>query len=164
MSAVNHSRRSLFRGKRNVELPLRPPWSLDETAFTDACERCDKCVDVCDEGILFRGSAGFPEVDFTKGECTFCGDCAKACPSAAISPKTVSEPWSYKVTIEASCLSKQGVVCQSCKDECEPRAIKLIWDSAIPVPEIQLDDCTACGACVSVCPSNAISVANLGNT
>lgn len=161
MSAVNHSRRSLFRGKRNVELPLRPPWSLYESAFTDVCERCDKCVEVCEEGILVRGDAGFPVVDFSKGECTFCGDCASACPSQAINPKEVTEPWQYNVAIESACLSKQGIVCQSCKDVCDPRAIKLVWDSAIPVPQIEQEDCTACGACVSVCPSNAISVKNV---
>ena len=79
------SRASLLRGRlRGGPPPLRPPWALAEPAFLEACTRCDACRAACPEGILVRGSGGFPLVDFQRGECTFCGRCAAACEDGAL--------------------------------------------------------------------------------
>ena len=51
------------------------------------------------------------------------------------------------------------VVCQSCQDTCETEAISFKYiHSKIPQPQIELDKCNGCGACVSICPQNAIEL------
>lgn len=157
-SNVQHSRRSFFRGRRQAASPARPPWSLSEDQFVDQCERCDKCIKACEESILVRGDGGFPEINFSLGECTFCEACVNQCPSDALNKAQVETPFSHTLSITDDCFSKKGIVCQTCKDECETRAIKLVWHSAIPVPEIDQDACTGCGACISVCPNSSISL------
>ena len=75
---INTARRNLLRGRMRAEpAPLRPPYSTN-TSIIDACTCCGACVAACHEGIVVRGDGGFPEVDFSRGECTFCADCAQA--------------------------------------------------------------------------------------
>jgi ferredoxin-type protein NapF len=70
-----------------------------------------------------------------------------------------SLPWSIRASIKDSCLTYEGVWCQSCKDACDPRAISFIMAvGQVPKPLIDTDACTGCGACVSPCPSNAIQI------
>jgi ferredoxin-type protein NapF len=54
------------------------------------------------------------------------------------------------------------VYCQSCRDECEPHAIKFTYitdgqPTSIPQPQLNTDDCTQCGACIPTCPQSAIT-------
>lgn len=156
VTGINKSRRNLFR--RNSSNALRPPWVKEGGEFTDICTRCDKCIDVCETKILFRGDGGFPEVTFKEDECSFCQLCVQACPEPVFGD-TGLEPWAYIANIQDSCLVNQGVWCQSCKDACEASAIKFTLAlGKPPSPEIQADLCTGCGACVAPCPSNAITI------
>ncbi|MFC3149588.1 ferredoxin-type protein NapF [Litoribrevibacter euphylliae] len=168
------SRRSLFRGRisSGAKAPLEPirmPWMIAMEDFTDLCSRCAKCVDQCPEGVIKKGDGGFPTVDFQKGECTFCAECVDVCPEPVFKA-TDEPPWhltaviaetanQVSVTFDGVCMAYQGVVCQSCKDACDVRAIQMKYlSSATPVPKIDVDACTGCGACVSVCPTNAIGI------
>ncbi|NKF51678.1 ferredoxin-type protein NapF [Shewanella sp. WXL01] len=154
--SINHARRNLFR--RNKTNALRPPWTKTDIEFTDVCTRCDKCIKACETGILFRGDGGFVEVDFKKDECTFCEKCVDVC-EEPIFDKTAEQPWSYLAKVQDHCLTFSGVWCQSCKDACEPRAIRFqLAVGAVPKPEIDLEACTGCGACVAPCPNNSIQV------
>ena len=135
------------------------PWALPEGEFLSRCTRCNACIDACPEHIVVRGSGGFPEVDFTRGGCTFCGRCADACAPRALD-RAAGEPWALKATIAASCLARNRVVCRSCAERCEARAIRFVpalGGAADPV--VDLERCTGCGACVAVCPVSAIDVA-----
>lgn len=155
-SSINRSRRSLFR--RNSSSVIRPPWINEDDEFTNLCTRCDKCIDACETQIIFRGDGGFPEINFKQDECTFCKQCAQACPEP-IFTNTELEPWQNIATINETCLVNQGVWCQSCKDACETNAIKFTMAlGKPPTPEIQIEQCTGCGACVAPCPANAITV------
>ncbi len=156
---VDHSRRALFRGRPGYpgRAPVRPPWAV--TAFEQACTRCDKCVDDCPQGILVRGDGGYPEVDFNRGrgECTFCGACADACPEPAFD-RSQAAPWSVVADIGRACLNHRGVHCQSCAEVCEWDAIRFtLVVGGPPRPELDADACSGCGACVSVCPADAIT-------
>jgi ferredoxin-type protein NapF len=159
MSAMT-ARREFLRGRSAKPEPLRPPWTLPESAFTDACTRCGDCERACPQRILVRGDGGFPEVDFRRSECTFCGRCAEACTANAFVAR-VHPPWLALATIAPDCLAKHGVVCQTCGDACQARALSFRHQSAyrVPVPVIDADVCSGCGACVASCPVSAISVA-----
>ena len=83
MAIENPSRRQLLRGQflqslhsENAKIQginaIRPPWSVNEADFTDKCTRCGDCILVCETQIIVKGDGGFPEIQFDKGECTFC--------------------------------------------------------------------------------------------
>ena len=152
------SRASLLRGRlRGGPPPLRPPWALPEPLFLDRCTRCDDCRRTCPEGIIVRGSGGFPKIDFRLGECSFCGRCLEACGAKALAAER-ARPWTAKAAVGAACLAKKGVVCRSCEDVCEPRAIRFEI-GRVASPNVEAALCTGCGACVTACPVDAIAVA-----
>ena len=162
---MDASRRGFFRGRRlaaAITVPLRPPWARSEAAFTAACTRCGACVEKCPNGIVVNGSGSFPVIDFSRGECSFCGDCATACAEGAISRMTDAQPWQIAPVVAATCIAQQNVVCRTCGDSCEPRAIRFRPRlGAAAVPEIEIADCTGCGACVAVCPVQSIHMESL---
>lgn len=99
-------------------------------------------------------------MDFQQGECTFCYQCADACPEPLFLPKT--EPaWHARAVIDDRCLAMQNVDCRSCGDSCEPFAISFkLAVGRVAQPQIDTNSCTGCGACVSVCPTSAITIKN----
>lgn len=139
--------------------PLRPPWARAEHDFVARCTRCDECVGACPTGIIEKGRGGFPAVNFARGECTFCGKCAVACAPRALVRREAETPWAVAAEIGSACLALQGVVCRSCGDRCETRAIRFrLAPRAVSLPVLAGDACTGCGACVSVCPARAITM------
>lgn len=158
-SETRQSRRSLLVGGRSSrEGPvLRPPWT-NQSRVREFCTSCGDCIRACPESILVPGPAGTPIIDFRNGPCTFCYACADACERSVFAARQ-SVPWDSRVSISDDCLLTGGVSCQSCTDACDEAALRFDFRSG-PAGSIQidLDRCTGCGACVSVCPVNAISV------
>ena len=155
------SRREFLRGRFSATAPtLRPPWAIAEPAFVDTCTRCGACAPVCPTSIISIQN-GFPEVDFGRGECTFCGECVKACaPRALQNGESQTAPWPIKARIGRTCLSVRGVECRVCGDYCESGALRFRPRlGGPPVPEVDSGDCTGCGACIAPCPENAITAA-----
>jgi len=156
---VDASRRGFFRGRPRPKGEIRPPWALDEPAFTDACTRCNDCLAACPEKIVVTGGGGFPTVDFRHGACTFCGNCVSACIPGALARTEGGRPWLLKASIGAVCLPTQGVECRVCGDFCDARAIRFAPRlGGSPLPAIDKDTCTGCGACVAPCPTAAITI------
>jgi ferredoxin-type protein NapF len=115
----------------------------------------------CPEGILVAGDGGFPSVDFTRGECTFCGDCTRLCEANLFDQSLDNERlgWSHKAVVSERCLTHFGVMCRSCEDACEPQAIRFpLAVGKMPRPLIDTQACTGCGACVGPCPEIAITM------
>lgn len=78
--------------------------------------------------------------------------------------KARSEKSSFVKTLlfnEGQCdyASKDSPACRACLDSCEYSA--LVEDTNAKTIHLRMSDCTACGACVSVCPSGAIQNANV---
>ena len=155
------SRRQFLRGNFKARrTPLRPPWALAEKLFVDACSRCGDCVPVCPTRIIFI-VRGYPEIDFKRGECTFCGACATACKDGALlRAENQAAPWTIKALVAEGCFALRGVECRICGDHCRVAAIRFSpRRGGPPVAEIDTASCTGCGACVAPCPVAAISLA-----
>lgn len=156
---MDASRRAFFRGRPQPKTEIRPPWALAEADFIDRCTRCGDCLKACPQAILILGDGGYPTVDFSVAECTFCGDCVAACQPLALQRLESRAPWWYKANIGDGCLPRQGVECRVCGDYCEVRAIRFApRQGGSPLPEIDLQTCTGCGACVAPCPVLAITI------
>lgn len=153
------SRRGLLTGSwRTPVTVFRPPWSGEDSHFLVECIRCDACLPVCETRVLKRGQGGYPEVDFSKGECTFCYACAEACPQQLFHLRD-SSPWEHTLFVSDSCLAYGHVECRSCQDSCESQAITFSPSlKGISAPHLNRSACTACGACISGCPVSALTM------
>lgn len=61
--------------------------------------------------------------------------------------------------IAAGCLAEEGIVCQSCRDACLPRAVRFLpFGRGVARPVIDAPRCTGCGDCTGVCPGRAITL------
>ncbi len=155
---VDVSKRQFLRGGREMIEP-RPPWLVNPSSFAEDCTRCGKCMELCPEHILCAGDGGFPLVEFGLGECTFCGQCTSQCEAGLFLRDRSLPAWRHKAVISERCLTNLGVLCRSCEDACEPRALRFpLVVGAVPGPVINTETCTGCGACVRPCPEQAISM------
>lgn len=148
------SRRGFLAGRGRDAVSIRPVGALPTSLFLETCTRCDSCISACPEGIIVRGSGGFPEIDFGRGACTFCDSCTEACDTGALVPDA---EWPWRAVVEDSCLSASGVACRVCEDQCEATAIRFrLIPGGRSQPRIDIAGCTGCGACVAPCPADAI--------
>lgn len=155
---VDFSKRRWFISERQLDQSLvRLPWLARPQTFTDECTRCGKCVEACETRIIQKRDGGFPSVNFSLNECTFCYQCAQICPEPIFLPKNQT-PWHISVNISDQCLAKQQVECRTCQDACSEEVIHFVLQSGrTATPRINNESCSGCGACVSVCPSDAIT-------
>lgn len=156
---LDASRRALFHGRLRPKSENRPPWARPEAEFIDRCTRCNDCLKACPPAILLAGDGGYPTTDFAAGACTFCAACVAACRPGALSRHEAAAPWLYKAAVGPDCLPRHGVECRVCGDFCEAQAIRFPPRlGGSPLPAIDAERCTGCGACVAPCPSQAIAV------
>ncbi len=161
MEALPISRRRFLRGRMHPPVPVpRPPWALVEAAFIDRCTRCKACIEACPTRILVPAEGGFPAVDFSAGECTFCGECVTRCePGALQRAAHEAPPWSLRVQIGEGCIAAQGVECRVCGEACPVGAIRFRpRRGGVALPEADLQACTGCGACFAPCPVQAVKL------
>ncbi len=155
---VDNTRRRLF-GKRALNHADNPlPWLKQPKQFTEQCTRCERCVSACETQVIIKGDGGFPCLDFSKAECSFCYRCAAACPEALFLNQD-HLPWHAKANVESNCLAQRNVDCRSCGDSCDEMAIHFkLAIGHVATPSIDEQSCSGCGACVSVCPVQAINI------
>lgn len=146
---------SSIKKDEKQEKIIRPPYFEDESVFLTNCIECDGiCSTVCEENIIIMQEDKTPKLDFTNSGCTYCDECANACPHDVLlleNKKNINA----KIEIDVlKCLSWNQTMCFSCKDPCLDDAIEFI---AMFRPEIQ-DNCTSCGYCIKTCPVDAIKI------
>lgn len=150
-------RRRFLRSLGGRAPAKRPPWTGPE--LSEHCTRCDACIDACPERVLFRGDGGYPEIHFANDGCSLCAECVDACPEPVFDQQRVAFPWFAQSNTH--CLTLAKIHCQACQDACEWQAIR--FPAAIgrpPQPQFDREACTGCGACLAVCPNQAIDLAN----
>lgn len=158
MAAI--SRMQLLRGDlRGERQAIRPPWAVREARFVEQCDRCGRCIPVCPQGLLSAGRGGFPQLDFQRGECIFCRRCLEHCQRGALRAVNDEQPWPLHAMIGRDCLTRRGVVCRACGEQCESRAITFrLGIGGVARPEVDIARCTGCGACVRPCPVSALTM------
>jgi ferredoxin-type protein NapF len=147
---------SLKSEKKQESFLIRPPYFNNISAFDTECQKCDgRCATLCQEQIIIISADKTPFLDFLKSGCTYCDACADACEFGVLK-KENKKMINADVTInQATCLSWSGVMCFTCKDPCLEDAIEF---RAMFMPIIDQTKCTACGFCVSKCPTYAIDI------
>ena len=158
--------KSIVKPLRQLEeevtpLLIRPPYGKSESLFQSECPSCENqaCVTSCDEQIIFIDKeTNTPTLTFSKNGCTFCDECAIACEKNVLllEENFEDEPYLhaiFKISLEA-CVAHHGVICNACKEPCIDDAILF---NGMFNPVIDNEKCTACGFCISRCPTKAIS-------
>jgi len=172
LSKVNANRRAFLRGayltregrneeaKRQKPLGPVPPWHQG-LALESHCVDCTQpCIASCEPGIIkihpqSHDYASIPYLDFTSSGCTFCGACVEACPIEIETGNNATPRIGTLVLNRSSCIAWQDIICMSCSNACEYKAITTMHQRR---PQIVTSNCTGCGKCVSVCPVNAMGV------
>jgi len=149
-------RRSFFRRVKNSPFKsfIYPPYYDKKEDFLK-CSECETkdCLIACDEKII-QIQNGIPTLNFSNSGCTFCDECANACQLGVLKAEFKKEKINAEMIINPKkCIAWNQTICFSCQDICGESAI--IYKGMFN-PVIDLDMCTGCGFCISVCPTDAI--------
>ena len=169
--------------------PVRPPGSLPEDEFLQACIRCGECFQACPNDVL--QPAGFehglgalwtPRVNANWAGCeSSCNNCGQVCPTGAIRALPMAEKRVARMglaRVETTCLPLAGKeACQLCVDECKAagyHAIEFmrvhpkldesgqpIEGSGFSAPVVLADKCVGCGLCQTRCYSINVKTKHL---
>lgn len=166
-------------GAASAPLPVRPPGSLPEPRFLQACIRCGECFQACPNDVLQpmgfeQGLEGLwtPRVVANWAGCeATCNNCGQVCPTGAIRALPMEEKRVARMglaIVESSCLPLAGKeACRLCVDECNAagyRAIEFmrvhpqldengqpVDGSGFSAPVVLSDRCVGCGLCQTRC-------------
>lgn len=135
---------------------VRPPWTRD-AMLRESCTGCGLCREACMPGIIELDAERRPYVDFQRGGCNYCGACAAACAEDLFDADRA--PWPLRAQVDGPCLTMPAATCGLCHAMCLADAVRFHATAAgTRVAEIDAALCNGCGACVSVCPTDAIAM------
>jgi len=161
---------------------LRPPGSIPEADFLNACIHCGKCMKICPTNglqpcILEAGFNGIwtPRLVPRIGGCERnCNRCGQLCPTSAIRKLSLEEKTyaviGTSVIDHSRCIAwEQNMACLICDEACQYNAINSLNETiqgiTIPRPFVDERICVGCGICESRCPiegPTAIQVFSIG--
>jgi len=141
--------------EKKVSLFLRPPYYNNIDIFDKECISCTTkaCASACDEQIIVIEAQGTPILNLTKSGCTFCQECAVVCEKGVLQVNNERKINATFFINKEKCLAHNQSICFSCKEPCLDDAILF---KGMFEPIIDINRCTACGFCLSRCPTNAI--------
>jgi len=147
-------RREFFRRVLSPSHYIFPPFYEKRDDFIN-CLECESkdCISACYNEII-ELKDNYPTLNFQKGGCDYCGDCANACNRGVLDINKKREIEAQFLINPKKCLAWANTICYSCADVCESNSIKY---KGLLNPVID-DTCTKCGHCVSVCPTDAIEI------
>lgn len=160
--------RSLLHVKLQERL-IRPPGTIPEDQFLNACIRCSMCIKMCPtnglQPCLFEaGMNGIwtPRLISRIGGCEKnCNRCGQICPTSAIRKLSLEEKTFVKmgtaVVLKSRCIAwEQDKVCLICDEACPFNAIssfnETIRGTTLLRPFVDERICTGCGLCEERCP------------
>ena len=84
-------------------------------------------------------------------------------PSRAALPRGQDTPIgssrAHTASVVSHCFSWQGAVCRLCEAQCPQGAIRFKPAfGGFALAEVDSESCNGCGACLAVCPTNAITI------
>ena len=167
-------------GNKEKWQPVRPPGSLPEQSFLQACIRCGECFKACPNDVLHalgfqQGFEGLwtPHVAADWAGCeSSCNACGQVCPTGAIRAIPLEEKRVCRIGLAEvnlqTCLPYAGKeACQLCVDECVHAGYNAIEftrvrtevdaegnpveDSGFLAPVVLADKCVGCGLCQTRC-------------
>jgi len=161
---------------------IRPPGSIPERDFLNACIHCGKCMKACPTNglqpcIIEAGINGLwtPKLAARIGGCEKnCNLCGQVCPTSAIRKLPLEEKTYAKmgtaVIDRTRCIAwEQDKVCLICDEACPYNAIsslnETIRGTTLLRPFVDERICTGCGLCEARCPIEgraAIEVFSIG--
>jgi len=141
---------SFLNSEKQEDIKFRPPYMDGDL---NECLECDApCVSECEENILEYDKYVF--INFNLGGCTYCEACLNACEKDVLNNEGIQIEAVANLSTK-SCIAWNGVICSSCADVCNERAIKFF---GMFKPTVELELCTGCAMCLHVCPSSAINM------
>ncbi len=126
------------------------------------CDFCEDCLNVCDAGALkklpFSGDLPANNNNSNKRMSNKREAFSESADEA--SSESFLPPWHIKASIDLNnCLSMNATICRSCGESCDDEAIKFnLKLGGIAEPVLNTEACTGCGACLSVCPVQAVKL------
>jgi len=144
------------------------------TVDEEACSMCGGCYSACLQGAVNWQKKSLATIDQDK--CTGCGACYVACPDkynaiaitkapdleksigAAVYARSELLKKEFKDQDEKNCV-RCGLCAITCSKVMSIGALKMVKDGI----EAGQDICQVCGACVSVCPVNYLSIDQVTN-
>lgn len=148
---------------------LRPPGSIPEPDFLNACIRCGRCMKACPTNglqptILESGFDGLwtPRLVPRLGACEkSCNLCGQVCPTAAIRNLPLEEKTYARIGTavldRSRCLAwEQDRACLVCDEACPYNAIdsrnETVQGVTLGRPLVNESACVGCGLCEARCP------------
>ncbi len=117
------------------------------------CSHCENppCVAACPPGALYKEDGSAPTL-LDESKCDGCGVCIEACPVGALQMNREG-----KIVLKCDqCVERQkeGLL-PACVSGCPTGALE--WHTGRIKYEIDAEACKACGLCIKVCPTEAIT-------
>jgi len=145
---------------KNFQDYLLPPGNISLQEFLIKCNKCYECISKCpNESIRVMHNTDsqlneYPVIIPQENPCYLCSDfpCIDACDTGALTFNNSKQPLGAIQIVEENCFAFQDHYCSSCINSC-PKAGLAIYADEKGRPSINQDECSGCGICINVCPS-----------
>jgi ferredoxin len=145
--------------------PVTPPGSLSVDHFTQYCTACHLCVTSCPAQVLIPswfdyGIGGIfqPKMNYQASFCNYdCVKCTEVCPTGALLPllpeaKRLGQMGKVQFVREDCIVVTKKTDCGACSEHCPTKAVHMVPEGKLSIPEVNNDICVGCGACEHACP------------